>query len=61
MDAFIAMGFDVAAVQNAFDTALGNSEIAMEILLGVAPSEFNNLVGQTTIDDKNIIGWSFLT
>ena len=55
------MGFDVAAVQNAFDTALGNSEIAMEILLGAAPSEFNNLVGQTTIDDKNIIGWSFLT
>ena len=57
MDAFIAMGFDTAAVQNAFDTAHGNSELAMEILLGSAPSELNNLVGQTTtIDDKHVIG-----
>ena len=38
MDDFIAMGFDEDIVNSAFKAARGNKELAMEILLGEAPS-----------------------
>lgn len=48
MDIFIAMGFENSAIQSALDASQGNSELAMEILLGAVSTAFPAMVGKTT-------------